>query len=121
MMDRWVEVPTLTEALTWVKQWGLQSRPREACGIVVRRSNERYFVWQMPNFAEGRTEYVIDSAMVAATVSEETFYNNTWVWHTHPGGQVGPSRGDIESQQLGVQYMVMTLPRGEVFWYGWRK
>lgn len=40
------------------------------------------------------------------------------IWHTHPGGTVGPSEGDLTEVIDGVSYLVVTIPSGEASWYG---
>lgn len=35
------------------------------------------------------------------------------VWHTHPGGNIGPSKGDMTTKVEGFQYLVVTMPDGE--------
>jgi proteasome lid subunit RPN8/RPN11 len=40
------------------------------------------------------------------------------VWHTHPGGLVGPSSGDLEHAVTGVNYLVVTVPGGEARHFG---
>jgi proteasome lid subunit RPN8/RPN11 len=35
------------------------------------------------------------------------------VWHTHPSGNIGPSKGDMDSKIQGFQYLVVTMPSGE--------
>ena len=31
------------------------------------------------------------------------------VWHTHPAGNIGPSRGDLQNKRPGIAYLVVTL------------
>lgn len=35
------------------------------------------------------------------------------IWHTHPSGLIGPSRGDLAHRLEGFQYVVISLPNGE--------
>lgn len=35
------------------------------------------------------------------------------VWHTHPGGQVGPSDADLASRLDSIRYLVVDLPPEE--------
>jgi proteasome lid subunit RPN8/RPN11 len=31
------------------------------------------------------------------------------IWHTHPSGNVGPSRGDLDHKLAGLSYLVISI------------
>lgn len=43
--------------------------------------------------------------------------DDVWLWHTHPGGNVGPSRMDMQNRVEGVNYLVVALPDGPAVRY----
>jgi proteasome lid subunit RPN8/RPN11 len=36
------------------------------------------------------------------------------LWHSHPSGQVGPSRGDMRERAEGLRYMVVTVDHDDL-------
>lgn len=103
--------------------WARQEAPLETCGLIIQApanvSGEMWYrLYQLQNEAhDPLTSYKIDMGTVAELVSEETFFERCTVWHSHPGGAVGPGRGDCVVSQPGVKYLVVSLPGEEVFRY----
>jgi proteasome lid subunit RPN8/RPN11 len=54
-------------------------------------------------------EYVERSGEHPANLPMDHFI----VWHTHPSGNIGPSKGDMDTKIEGFQYLVVTMPSGE--------
>jgi proteasome lid subunit RPN8/RPN11 len=107
--------PTEWAALEAIKAIGVEFAPEEACGILVQEAFTEWRVVQLQNRApDPTTSYKIDPATIAQIVkSPEMWYQKTQVWHTHPGGMVGPSQGDLDYKAEGVRYVVVTIPDGE--------
>lgn len=99
---------------------GKAEDPCEACGVITPDS----MVVQLTNSSSSpHTSYVLSSedlvnaldAFVGRTgipwtdLTQEHFI----IWHTHPGGNIGPSRGDLRDRIEGFQYVVISLPHGE--------
>lgn len=94
--------------------------PYEACGIVTPDSQ----VVELDNHAVSPcSSYELLSDELVGAMDE--FVNRTktpWsdltqehfiIWHTHPGGNIGPSRADLKHRLEGFQYVVVSLPNGE--------
>lgn len=94
--------------------------PTEACGIVTPDLR----VTTLPNVAPNcSSSYAVDEEDLVEAILD--FVERTGddyelltrahfiIWHTHPNGQVGPSRGDLEYRLPDFQYLVVTLPGGE--------
>jgi proteasome lid subunit RPN8/RPN11 len=43
---------------------------------------------------------------------DETAKNSMVIWHTHPSGSIGPSRGDLTHKLQGLTYMVVSITPG---------
>lgn len=107
-----------------IMELGMQSRPKEACGVIVPElaTPPDQWVVQMINRADTpETEYKISSATVKQLLDDMTSAQRVWdnviIWHTHPSGMVGPSRGDMHSRIEGLTYLVVSLPNGEAVTY----
>lgn len=93
----------------------------EVCGIVTPNGQ----VMRLPNSSPTpSTAYEIRSADLVEAVAEYVEgvggdmdgldRSSFIIWHTHPSGFVGPSRGDMQNRLEGFQYAVVALPGGEV-------
>ena len=102
-----------------ILDWGMEGAPREVCGIV-RLRPRGYQVLQLRNDAADPTvSYrLLPSTLGDVLPNEQAFYCETTIWHTHPGGHIGPSSGDLDNLVPGAHYFVMTLPSGEVKHFG---
>ena len=99
---------------------GREALPSEACGIITPdlrvvqlpnshpTSKEDAFVIEAEDLVDAIHDYIVRSGADPENLSRDQFI----VWHTHPAGSVGPSRGDIEQKIEGFQYLVVTLPDG---------
>jgi len=92
----------------------------EACGVITPDS----MVVELPNTSPSpHNSFVIASGDLVSAI--EAYVERTGVdpssltrahfiiWHTHPGGVIGPSKGDLRERLEGFQYVVITLPGGE--------
>lgn len=108
------------EIVDQVLRFGRAEAPLEACGVVTPDSRVR----QLPNsspsphsafeitsedLVNAIETYVETSGVNPADLIREHFI----IWHTHPGGVIGPSAGDMRERLPGFQYVVVTLPNGE--------
>lgn len=108
------------EIVDQVLRYGRAGAPHETCGVITPDS----MVIELPNTSPSPTDafvitsedlvnaleaYVIRSGVNPEGLTREHFI----IWHTHPGGIVGPSAGDLREKLPGFQYLVVTLPNGE--------
>lgn len=108
------------EIVDQVVDIGKNVAPLEACGLILPDGS----VVQLPNVSpEPLTSYVVDvdslvdefykfaeSVVLPVSDLEPRWFT---IWHTHPGGVVGPSRADMRQKVDGFRYLVVTLPGGE--------
>ena len=95
---------------------GMAEAPREACGVIIPDLNSSVDGWihQLVNRAENPYDsYVIDPRTITDLLKTPEAWEGSLIWHTHPGGHVGPSQGDMRARHPELKYLVVTLPRGE--------
>lgn len=108
-------IPTIEAAFDRIFEVGMETAPDEACGILVREGEKQFRIVQLNNRApDPRRAYAIDVATLRQISFKPELWSHVRVWHTHPGGMVGPSPGDLENKVPGVKYLVITIPTGEV-------
>jgi proteasome lid subunit RPN8/RPN11 len=108
-----------------IMELGLVEAPHEACGVVIPDFNAPPDSWvhAMKNRSSNPlNSFNIDPQTVRSILLDrDTFGKDVWddvlVWHTHPGGLVGPSDGDMKTRIAGLKYLVVTLPGGEASMY----
>lgn len=115
----------LTSDIDQIAQWGMEAGYVEICGVLLTRSDGGPRLARVPNradypvreiaidsddFMDGLLELTGNPAEYLGDLADEIV-----VWHTHPGGLVGPS--DIDKQArlaLGdTRCLVVTIPSGE--------
>lgn len=107
----------LSEALlAEIEEIGRRRLPSEACGLLLPEPLHRSQVVELPNRSlTPHDSYTIwpDDIEVAigawAHSVGEAARNAVAIWHTHPRGNVGPSRGDMRQRLDGVPYLVVAL------------
>lgn len=100
---------------------GTLRAPREACGLLLTRSDGGLRVVEVENKASEVDLCRMDPADLdeALTRLREGFDGDVakalLVWHTHPRGNVGPSKTDMTSRKTlgGIRCLVVSLPNGE--------
>ena len=108
------------EVVSQILLVGKAEEPNEACGVITPDST----VVRLPNTSPSpQTSYVVASEDLINAIDEylertgreaETLQREQFIiWHTHPGGVVGPGPGDMRERLPGFQYLVVTLPTGE--------
>src|SRR5687768_13092470 len=94
--------PSMEAGLSRILSLGIEAAPEEACGLLI---NEVHGVRIVPmvNRAEDPVNgYRIDPVTVRQLVSQHKHWRHVAIWHTHPGGLVGPSPGDLEHKNDNV-------------------
>lgn len=110
-------VPKLVKA-------GLDSLPREACGLICPDGT----VFYLTNEAESEQAYLVSREQlgtafygVDGVVDLGFGIEDVVIWHTHPSGFVGPSKGDLESRRQPIlekmAHLVVALPTGETSYF----
>lgn len=108
------------EIVDQVLQLGRAEEPNEACGVVTPDSRvvllpnnssspTNSFVIATKDLVNAMNNYLARSEVHPTVLTREHFI----IWHTHPGGVVGPGPGDIRERIPGFQYLVVSLPHGE--------
>lgn len=107
--------------------YGVARYPEEACGLLItaphffgtKRLREVRNSAEEPNANVVMTREDIEETL-NSMIGDRSLYSGNLsrelvVWHTHPGGVVGPSRLDMEfKRSLGnTRCLVVTLPTGE--------
>lgn len=99
---------------------GLARAPHEACGLVMPDLDKSADEWVhelMNRHHSPDHAYLIDPNTIRTLSADlqraERRWEDVLVWHTHPRGNIGPSKGDLETRIEGVKYLVVALPRGE--------
>jgi len=108
------------EVVDQVIRYGRAEEPNEACGLITPDS----VVVKLPNSSPNpQSSYVIASSHLVNALNEyiersgqhpaNLPMDHFIVWHTHPAGNIGPSKGDMDTKIEGFQYLVVTMPSGE--------
>lgn len=90
---------------------GLKRRPIEACGILLSTPHKGRWLVEMPNRADdAQHSYMFTvSDLKIGLFDIETDFDKLTVFHTHPGGNIGPSRVDIRAKISAFRYLVVAL------------
>lgn len=107
----------LTEALlAELEEIGRRRAPTEACGLLLPVPRGHSYVVELPNRSlRPQDEYRIWPDDIEVAIGEwahsvsEAARNAVAIWHTHPQGNIGPSRGDMSKRLEGVPYLVLAL------------
>jgi len=95
-----------------------QAGQKEAVGLLWRGPGEPEIVVALDNISDEpessyavRVDKMIDAFQAA--YGEEDVYEIDWscltLWHSHPSGAVGPSRGDMQTKLPELRYMVIAM------------
>lgn len=126
MLAKGMEGPTLDDGLDEVvaaiRLLGSLRRPHEACGLIVPRLGVAPKAWvhELPNVTttDPTDSYAIGRSSLFGLWEElkKSPFTVSWdalvIWHTHPGGGVGPSKMDMQTKLAEFDYLVVTLPDG---------
>lgn len=108
------------EAVDEIMKLGNQAMPQEACGVLILKF-PRHFVRPLTNTSPTPEKaYEVNNQELVETLVDLIEAENivfaredVIIWHTHPSGHVGPSRGDIAAKEPTLNYLVVALPNGE--------
>jgi len=103
-----------------IMELGMVAHPNEACGVILPDNT----LVEISNIAKHPTwSYILDPAGFTNALNgylqkpdsrgDELYMDSIIIWHTHPGGVVGPSDGDKAEMIGDLRYLVVTLPSGE--------
>lgn len=91
--------------------------PQEAVGIIVDENH----VIVLPNHAADPTRnYELFKSEILQALNElEDPAESIVIWHSHPGGGIGPSRIDLQNKVPDVPHLVISLVDGDAIptWY----
>lgn len=102
---------------------GLDRAPNEACGILLPppgdifrfRSHNRQVI-ELPNRSlSPRDSYeILGTDIVQELINwlenvDQADHDNMVIWHTHPSGSVGPSKGDLDHKIGDFTYLVVSI------------
>jgi proteasome lid subunit RPN8/RPN11 len=92
--------------------------PNEACGLLLPIPYRGRQVWEMPNrsmkphdsFEMHGTDMLL--ALEGFFPAEPTaeWLSGITAWHTHPQGNVGPSRNDLQNKPAYIRSLVVSIP-----------
>lgn len=112
-----ISLPSVEAALDHVFDLGMEGAPEEVCGLIVNEDTGVQVVPLVNRSPDPVHSYSIDNQTLRQLALKPKTWAHVAVYHTHPGGVVGPSVGDLEHQIQGVKYVVVTIPTGEVRWF----
>jgi len=95
---------------------GEERRPSEACGILLPYSWRGKQVYELPNRAEQHHDtFELHGDDIILTIQKwvnetpEATWDMITIWHTHPEGQIGPSKQDLDNRSEHCGNLVVTL------------
>lgn len=114
----------LDQILPDLLEHGMEKHPMEACGLICPDGTIVY----LTNESGNEQEYLVSSEQFKAAFYAEDGVQDMGfrpedciVWHTHPSGFVGPSRGDMESRRQpmleSLAHLVISLPDGPATYF----
>lgn len=96
---------------------GRERMPCEAAGILLPFPWRNQQVIELPNRSKTPQDHFEmhgdDIALALERFLDDYPDPSVWkqvvIWHTHPGGNIGPSKYDMESKIDDLRYLVVTL------------
>ena len=100
-----------------IARLGQSAYPNEACGLLLPSPVRGQQVIQLPNRSKEPADSVeIDDEdlilQLEAVYGERIpadAVNEITIWHTHPGGNIGPSKYDLQNKPKVFKFLVVTL------------
>lgn len=108
------------ELVERIARIGRERYPNEACGLLLPVPVRGFQVLEVPNRSTSPEEEFImwgsdmmlvleplfpDADLLETLISEQ----GLTAWHTHPGGNIGPSKADLENKPAKLRSLVVTL------------
>jgi proteasome lid subunit RPN8/RPN11 len=107
---------SLDLALPEIEKLGRQRAPVEACGLLLDIPRKKpdgtvSAIVELPNRSiDGPGTYRIEPSDIQLALENLEEVEDVAVWHTHPSGFIGPSKGDMENRpELGIYMVVVAL------------
>lgn len=94
----------------------LKACPFETGGLILDDGR----VVQLPNKADNPSNsFQIDRSDVVEALLNENETRTLTIWHSHPGGNIGPSRTDLRLKTAIPYHLVLALVDGDLVptWY----
>jgi proteasome lid subunit RPN8/RPN11 len=114
--SRSLSVPRLDrEALHLITRIGRSRAPADACGLLLIDPSSPDRVIELANRAMDPTRrYEFNSGDVIIAlenndIDPDSYQGELVIWHTHPGGSIGPSMEDLQQKVEGVPFLVVAL------------
>lgn len=116
----------MEDQIQQIADLGRQRAPDETGGVLLPAPHQGKWVWELPNHDpsshDGMEIHVKDIRAVLGEWLEtegQTRATEVVLWHTHPGGHIGPSREDLERAVPDLNCLVVTLTQdGHIpVWY----
>jgi proteasome lid subunit RPN8/RPN11 len=106
-----------TKMIEEIAQIGRLRAPAEACGLLLPVPIRGRSVWEIPNRSKTPQDSFEMTGEDMVIVLESLFDGNVpksivdglTAWHTHPGGNLGPSTYDLYHKPLYIRSLVVTL------------
>lgn len=99
--------------MTEIEELGRLRHPNEACGLLLdmswRKANGSLsFIKELPNRSmDGEGTYRVNPEDIRMVLEGIEEVEDVAIWHTHPSGLIGPSRGDMQNRPNPNIYMVV--------------
>lgn len=116
------------EMVNEIGRIGKERKPNEACGVLLphpRSPHEgsKSQVVELPNRSLKPDTYRMATADIRLAVEELNLskdeVDRMAIWHTHPGGGIGPSRDDMIRRVRDVPYLVVAIQEDDTFIPAW--
>jgi proteasome lid subunit RPN8/RPN11 len=120
-----IRFPLTKQILDAIGRIGRDRLPNEACGLILpppgdasRAPGMHRQVIELPNRSSSpRDSYEIGMHDIEVALEKWGEQEGVTsddiaqmvVWHTHPSGHIGPSRGDMRAKASDLAYLVVTL------------
>jgi proteasome lid subunit RPN8/RPN11 len=96
---------------------GKERMPNEACGLLLPMAIAGRQVIELPNrsktprdsFEMRGEDMVLALEMLLQGPVPENMIPSLTAWHTHPGGNVGPSRADMKQKPAHMSSLVVAI------------
>lgn len=96
---------------------GMQRKPNEACGVITPTPHKGRRVFEVPNrsslprdsFEMSSEDIVLELRHWMANNQAYARWDQLVMWHTHPGGNIGPSQTDVENRIEHCGNLVVAL------------
>ena len=108
--------------LSQLRDIALSRLPQEAVGLILPNGA----VVELENFSDyPDTSFAIKSKSLSSAVMDNGWpltaltLEQTTIWHSHPGGNIGPSTRDLRAKVPPFSFLVLTLAEEELIptWY----